>query len=88
MEQVNISREERYDLVWSESLTSLSKKYQVPYPEFKKICEKMNIPLASEASKNSKKRFLSSTDILKIPSEISHGTSTSQLNPLLRINFL
>jgi hypothetical protein len=45
MQQVNISRQELYDLVWSKPLISLSKKYKVLYPEFKKICEKMNIPL-------------------------------------------
>jgi len=45
MEQVVLSRQELYDLVWSESLTTVSKKYKIPYPDFRKICEKMAIPL-------------------------------------------
>ncbi len=45
MEQVSITRQELYDLVWSEPLLALSKKYKVPYPDFRKICENMNIPV-------------------------------------------
>jgi hypothetical protein len=45
MEKVTLSRKELYDLVWSQSMTSLMKKYQVPYSDFKRICEQMNIPI-------------------------------------------
>jgi hypothetical protein len=39
------SREEFYDLVWKESLLSLSKKYRISDVGLRKICIRMNIPL-------------------------------------------
>lgn len=39
------SRQEFYDLVWKESLLSLSKKYRISDVGLRKICIRMNIPL-------------------------------------------
>lgn len=40
-----LTRKELYDLVWSSSLVSLSKKYSISDNGLRKICIKMNIPL-------------------------------------------
>lgn len=40
-----LTRKELYDLVWSSSLVSLSKKYSLSDNGLRKICIKMNIPL-------------------------------------------
>ncbi len=45
MEQVTLSRKQLYDLVWSESLLSLSKKYSISDVGLRKICNRMNIPV-------------------------------------------
>jgi hypothetical protein len=45
MEKITLTRKELYDLVWTESLPSLSKKYNVSYDDLRKLCIKMNIPL-------------------------------------------
>jgi hypothetical protein len=45
MKPIKITRKELYDLVWRESLPSISKKYNVSYYDLRKTCVKMNIPL-------------------------------------------
>jgi hypothetical protein len=45
MEKQTITRKELYDLVWSESLLSLSKKYNISDVGLRKICIRMSIPL-------------------------------------------
>ena len=45
MEKVNLSRQDLYDLVWSEHLSALSKKYCISDNGLRKICVKINIPL-------------------------------------------
>ena len=45
MEEQKFSRKELYDLVWSVSLLTLSKKYLISDNGLRKICKKMNIPL-------------------------------------------
>lgn len=47
METVSITRKELYELVWSESMLSLSKKYAISDVGLKKKCKKMNIPVPS-----------------------------------------
>jgi hypothetical protein len=42
---VKLTREELYDLVWSESMLSLSKKYAISDVGLRKKCKKMEIPL-------------------------------------------
>jgi len=43
--EIKITREELHNLVWSESLLSLSKKYEISDVGLRKICKRMNIPL-------------------------------------------
>ena len=45
MEKQTFTRKELYDLVWSESLLSLSKKYNISDVGLRKICIRMSIPL-------------------------------------------
>jgi len=45
MEKNTITRQELYDLVWKESLTSISKRINIPYTHLRKICSEFNIPI-------------------------------------------
>lgn len=45
METIELTRKELYDVVWAESLTSLSKKYALTYDGLKKLCINNNIPI-------------------------------------------
>jgi hypothetical protein len=45
METIELTRKELYNLVWAESLTSLSKKYALTYNGLKKLCINNNIPI-------------------------------------------
>jgi hypothetical protein len=45
MNEKKLTREELYDLVWSESMLSLSKKYAISDVGLRKKCKKMEIPL-------------------------------------------
>jgi len=45
MNKVSFTRKELYDLVWSNSMLSLSKKYDISDVGLRKICIRMNIPL-------------------------------------------
>ena len=44
MEQVLFTRRQLYNLVWSESLLSLSKKYQISDVGLRKMCIRMSVP--------------------------------------------
>jgi hypothetical protein len=45
MEKVTLTRKELYDLVWSEPLSRLAKKYKISDNGLRKICRRMNIPI-------------------------------------------
>ena len=45
MEQQVLTRNDLYDMVWSEPMTALSKKYNVSDTGLRKICKRLNIPL-------------------------------------------
>lgn len=45
MEQKTLTRKELYELVWSEPMLSLSKKYTISDTGLRKICIRLNIPL-------------------------------------------
>ena len=47
MERVRLNRKDIYELVWNNSLLSLSKKYKISDVGLKKICKRMNIPRPS-----------------------------------------
>lgn len=45
METITLTRQQLFDLVWTESLSSLSKKYVISFDELKKFCKNNNIPI-------------------------------------------
>ncbi|HLN20930.1 MAG TPA: hypothetical protein VK213_07560 [Bacteroidales bacterium] len=45
MEKVTLTRKELYDLVWTEPLSRLAKKYKISDNGLRKICKRMNIPI-------------------------------------------
>ena len=45
MEEITLTRRELYDLVWSQPMLTLSKKYSISDVGLRKICVRMNIPL-------------------------------------------
>lgn len=45
MEKIEFTREELYELVWSEPLSRLARKYDISDTGIRKKCKKMNIPL-------------------------------------------
>ena len=44
MDKVTFTRKQLYDLVWSESMSSLARKYNISDTGLRKICKRMNIP--------------------------------------------
>lgn len=44
-ENIKISRQELYDLVWSKPMTTLAKEYNISDNGLRKICKKLGIPL-------------------------------------------
>jgi hypothetical protein len=45
MEKVTFTRKELHDLVWKQTMSSLSKKYALSDNGFRKLCVRMNIPI-------------------------------------------
>lgn len=45
MSEITVTRKDLYDLVWSEPMLSLSKRYKISDNGLRKICKRMNIPL-------------------------------------------
>jgi len=45
MEKIKLTRQQLYELIWSESLLSISKRYDISDNGLRKICLRMNIPL-------------------------------------------
>lgn len=45
MEQQNFTREELYQLVWSEPMLTLSKKYLISDSGLRKLCIRLDIPI-------------------------------------------
>lgn len=45
MAKVTFSRKDFYDLVWSESLAAISRKYNISYPCLREVCNEMQIPV-------------------------------------------
>ncbi len=46
MEEITLSRNDLYDLVWSEPFSSIAKKYEISDADgLKKTCLRLNIPI-------------------------------------------
>ncbi len=42
-----ITRQEIFNLIWHESLTSISKRLNIPYTHLQKVCRELSIPVPS-----------------------------------------
>lgn len=56
MKTETITRKALYELIWSEPISALIKRYQTSYPELRKTCAKMKIPIPGQGYW-SRKRF-------------------------------
>ncbi len=56
MSKAKLSREELYNLVWSEPFSTLSKKYAISDVGLRKACIRMNIPLPRNQVKGEKQK--------------------------------
>ena len=77
MEKVTLTRKELHDLVWKETMTSLSTKYALSDNGFRKLCVRMNIPIPRNGYWQ-KINFNKSVIIDKLPTEFE-GANIIQL---------
>ncbi len=67
MNSQTLTRQELYNLVWSNPFTTLAKKYSISDVGLRKICIKMEIPLPKSGHWE-KVRFNKTVEIIKLPS--------------------
>ncbi len=67
MESITLTREELYNLVWTESMLSLSKKYEISDVGLRKMCKRNDIPIP-RGGHWSKVKFGKKSPRLKLPS--------------------
>lgn len=79
MGKVRITRRELYDLVWSEPLLTLSKKYNISDNGLRKICRNMNIPLP-EIGHWQKVRHKKDVQIKALPEDYSGQNEITLIN--------
>ncbi len=73
---MKISRKELYDLVWSETMTSISKRFGISIDGLRKHCKSMNIPTPPNGYW-SKLKYGKNPIIIPLPEEyIDNGQST------------
>jgi len=68
MEITSYSRIELYKLIWSEPMTSLAIKFNITYPELRKICLDRNIPIPPNGHWT-KLKFGKPVSIIELPPE-------------------
>ena len=68
MKKITLTRQQLYDMVWAESLSSIVKKYQLSYSELRKILADMVIPIP-ENGHWSKLKFGKLVEIKPLPEE-------------------
>jgi hypothetical protein len=68
MKKLIITRQQLYDMVWAESLSSIVKKYQLTYSELRKILADMVIPIP-ENGHWSKLKFGKQVEIKPLPED-------------------
>lgn len=68
MESNVISRQELYDLVWSEPLTTIVKRLNVSYPQLRKVLTDMQVPIP-ENGHWQKLQYGKTVRVIELPSE-------------------
>ena len=79
MEKNTITRQELYDLVWSESLTALSKRLNVKYTALRRICTEMKVPIPPFGHW-ARLKFDKPVKVIDLPEEYS-GANEVQISP-------
>jgi hypothetical protein len=70
MEPQNLTRQQLYEMVWQESLTSISRRLNIPYLHLRKICTEMMIPVP-RSGHWSKLKFGKPVVITALPQEFT-----------------
>lgn len=65
-----VTRQEIYDMVWNEPLSSITKRYTITYPELRKVLTELDIPIP-ENGHWSKLKFGKQVEIKPLPMEYS-----------------
>jgi hypothetical protein len=81
MEKTTITRQEIYDLVCKESLTSISKRLNIPYTHLQKVCRQLSIPVPSTGYWM-RKMHGKSDDQIPLPQDYS-GVEEIKLYPVI-----
>ena len=79
-ERVKLSREELYDLVWSEPVTRIGAKFGVSDVAIAKICKKLNVPRPPRGYW-AHKQHGHPTEIMKLPKASAGTPQVYELNP-------
>jgi len=68
MEKIVLTRQELYNLVWNESLTAISKRFNVRYTQLRKICIEMKVPVPQNGHW-SKLKFGKPVTVIELPED-------------------
>jgi len=81
MEKTTITRQEIYNLVCKESLTSISKRLNIPYTHLQKVCKELSIPVPSTGYWM-RKMHGKYDDLIPLPQDYS-GVEEIKLYPVI-----
>jgi hypothetical protein len=79
MENITITRQKLYEMVWKESLTAISKRLNIPYSHLRKVCTEMNVPVPPNGHW-SKLQFGKPVEIIELPQNYT-GANEIKLFP-------
>ncbi|NMC34491.1 MAG: hypothetical protein GYA36_18880 [Veillonellaceae bacterium] len=68
MKKLKVTRQEIYDMVWNEPLSSITKRYTTTYPELRKVLTELDIPIP-ENGHWSKLKFGKQVEIKPLPED-------------------
>jgi hypothetical protein len=68
MDKNTITRQELYEMLWKEPLTTISKRLNIPYAQLRKVCNEMNIPVPSSGYWI-KLRFRKPVTVIELPAD-------------------
>jgi hypothetical protein len=77
--KTTITRQDLYNLVWKESLTAISKRFNIPYTHLRKVCTEMNVPVPPNGHW-SKLQFGKPVEVIELPQDYT-GANEIKLYP-------
>lgn len=78
--KTTITRQELYAMVWKESLTSISKRLNIPYTQLRKACFEMNVPIPRNGHW-SKLNFGKPVTVIELSKDYT-GANEVQISPI------